>query len=113
MFGVSLVFLMTTLGLGLFVSTISATQQQAMLGSFFVILPAIMLSGYVFPVEHMPEPVQWLCAINPLLYYIELVRGLMVKGAPLSALADSLAALTALGAGVLIAASLRFRKRLS
>ncbi len=110
-FAVSAVYLMTTLGLGLLISTFSATQQQAMLNAFFVLLPALMLSGYVFPVEHMPEPVQWLTTVNPLRYYIELVRGLMVKGSALADMGGSLAALTALGGGVLIAASLRFEKR--
>jgi ABC-2 type transport system permease protein len=110
-FAVSAIYLMTTLGLGLLISTFSSTQQQALLNAFFVLLPALMLSGYVFPVEHMPAPVQWLTVLNPLRYYIELVRGLMVKGATIADMAPSLAALTALGSSVLIAASLRFRKR--
>ncbi len=109
-FVVSGVYLLTTLGLGLFISTVSATQQQALLNAFFVLLPALMLSGYVFPVEHMPEPVQWLTTLNPLRYYITLMRGLMVKGAPLGAMLPSLAALAGLGLAVTVAASLRFRK---
>ncbi len=108
----STLFLMTTLGIGLFVSTVSATQQQAMLTAFFVLLPALMLSGYVFPIENMPRPVQLLTLVNPLRYYIELTRGIIVKGASLADLWPSLLSLTLLGALVLGAAARRFRKRI-
>jgi ABC-2 type transport system permease protein len=110
---VAALFLMTTLGMGLFVSTISATQQQAMLTGFFVLLPLLMLSGYVFPIENMPEAVQWLTLVNPLRYYIELNRGLMIKGASLADLWLSVLALAALGAAVLFAAAARFQKRIA
>jgi ABC-2 type transport system permease protein len=113
LYGASGLFLMTTLGMGLFVSTVSETQQQAMLTAFFVMLPALMLSGYVFPIENMPEPVQWVTLVNPLRYYIELTRGIMVKGATLVDLWSSAASLAALGALVLAAAALRFRKRVA
>ncbi len=106
-------FLLTTLGLGLFVSTISKTQQQAMLTAFFFLLPALMLSGYVFPVENMPEPVQWLTVVNPLRYYIELTRGIMVKGADLHDLWRQALSLLGLGAAVLVGAASLFRKRLA
>lgn len=111
--GVSALFLMTTLGMGLFISTISGTQQQAMLTSFFVILPAIMLSGYVYPIENMPAAAQWLTYVNPLRYYIQLTRGIMVKGAELVDLWQQAAALAVLGAAVLLGAASRFRKRIT
>ncbi len=109
----TLLFLMTTLGLGLFISTISATQQQAMMTAFFFILPALMLSGYVFPIANMPEPVQWLTTLNPLRYYIELTRGIMVKGATLTELWRSVAGLFGLGTLVLLGAAARFHKRVT
>jgi ABC-2 type transport system permease protein len=112
LYAASGLFLMTTLGLGLFISTISATQQQAMLTAFFVVLPALMLSGYVYPIENMPEAVQHLTLVNPLRYYIELTRGVLVKGASLFDLWPSAVMLAMLGAAVLWAASLRFRKRI-
>jgi ABC-2 type transport system permease protein len=112
LYAASGLFLMTTLGLGLFISTISATQQQAMLTAFFVVLPALMLSGYVYPIENMPEAVQHLTLVNPLRYYIELTRGVLVKGASLFDLWPSAVMLAVLGAAVLWGASLRFRKRI-
>jgi ABC-2 type transport system permease protein len=111
LFGASTIFLLTTLGLGLFISTVSATQQQAMMSTLFIMLPALMLSGYVFPIEHMPLPAQWLAFANPMTYYIEIVRGLMVKGATVSQMLAPLIKLTAIGALVFALASLRFKKR--
>jgi ABC-2 type transport system permease protein len=111
--GAAALFLMTTLGLGLFISTISATQQQAMMNAFFVNLPLILLSGFIYPVENMPEAVQWLTIANPLRYFIHIVRGIMVKGATPLEIWDSLLCLAVLGLAVLAAASLRFKKRLS
>jgi len=110
--GVSALFLTATLGLGLFISTVSATQQQAMMNAFFVILPAVMLSGFVYPIENMPEWVQWLTMLNPLRYYMTLVRGIMVKGATPWELWETCLHLAALGLIVITAASLRFKKRL-
>jgi ABC-2 type transport system permease protein len=104
---------MTTLGLGLFISTVSHTQQQAMLTAFFVVLPALMLSGYVYPIDNMPESVQWITVINPLRYYIELTRGIMVKGATLADLWQSTLALALLGVAVLASAAQRFKKRVA
>jgi ABC-2 type transport system permease protein len=113
LYGVTVLYLMTTLGLGLFISTVSATQQQAMLNAFFVVLPALMLSGFIFPIDNMPEPVQWITYANPLRYFIQLVRGIMVKGSSLTELSGSVASLAGLGVLVLIAAALRFRKRVA
>jgi len=104
-------FLMTTLGMGLFISTISATQQQAMLTAFFIILPAIMLSGYVYPIENMPVAAQWLTYVNPMRYIVQLTRGIMVKGASLIDMWPQTVALALLGVAVLTGASMRFHKR--
>jgi len=113
LFGVSALFLMTTLGFGLFISTVSSTQQQAMLNTFFLLFPALMLSGYIFPIENMPRWAQLITYVDPLRYYVELTRGIMVKGASLVDLWRSVAALTGLGVLVLLAASARFKKRIA
>ena len=77
----SLVYLMTTLGLGLFVSTISNTQQQAMMtSSFFFLIPMVFLSGFVFPIENMPDVVQQVTRLIPLRYFLVIVRGIFLKG---------------------------------
>jgi ABC-2 type transport system permease protein len=112
-YAATLLYLMTTLGTGLFVSTVSATQQQAMLTTFFILLPALMLSGLIFPIDNMPEPVQWLTQLNPLRHYIEIARGVLVKGASLADLWRQTASLAAIGVVVLAGASLRFRKRIA
>ena len=106
-------FLMTSLGMGLFISTISATQQQAMMNAFFVMLPALMLSGFVYPIENMPQAIQYLTILNPLRYFVETTRGIMVKGAGIHDLWPTLSMLGGLGLLVLTSASLRFKKRSS
>lgn len=105
-------FLLVALGLGLFISTVSATQQQAMLTAFFFIFPMINLSGFVFPIDSMPEFAQWLTYLNPLRYFLDLVRGIIVKGASLSELSTQATILAVMAFCVLLGSSLRFRKRL-
>jgi ABC-2 type transport system permease protein len=105
-------FLMTSLGAGLFLSTISHTQQQAMMMNFFFSMPAFMLSGFAFPIRNMPEPVQWLTYLNPLRYFIEIVRGIFLKGVGVETLWPQMAALVLYGVTVLALSSLRFRKKL-
>lgn len=105
-------FLLVALGLGLFISTVSATQQQAMLTAFFFIFPMINLSGFVFPIDSMPPFAQWLTAFNPVRYFLDLVRGIIVKGASLEDLAYQALVLAAMAFFVLLGSSLRFRKRL-
>ena len=78
--GCSLLYLCTSLGSGLFLSTISQTQQQAMMASFFFTMPAFMLSGFTFPIRNMPVAVQYLTYLNPLRYFMEIVRGIFLKG---------------------------------
>ena len=110
--GCALLFLMTSLGAGLFLSTVSHTQQQAMLMSFFFSTPAFMLSGFAFPIRNMPVVVQYLTYLNPLRYFIEIVRGLFLKGVGVSALWPQMVCLAVYGAAILGLSALRFRKTL-
>jgi ABC-2 type transport system permease protein len=109
-----LVYLLTTLGLGLFVSTISATQQQAMMtASFFFLLPMVFLSGFVFPIENMPEAIQPVTYLIPLRYFLEILRGIFLKGVGLEVLWGQALALFAWGATILVLATVRSSKRLA
>ncbi|MEZ4585488.1 MAG: ABC transporter permease [Gemmatimonadales bacterium] len=107
----SVLYLMSGLGVGLLISTMSATQQEAFMASFLVFMPAILLSGFMFPISSMPEGFQWLTALNPVRHYLVIVRGVFLKGAGFSAMAAEFAALLALGVGLLWFAAGRFRKR--
>jgi ABC-2 type transport system permease protein len=108
----SLLFLMTSLGAGLFISTISHTQQQAMLSSFLFSMPAFLLSGFTFPIENMPGAIQAISLLNPLRYFMDIVRGIFLKGAGMDALWPQMAALAVYGIAVLALSSWRFHKRL-
>jgi ABC-2 type transport system permease protein len=110
--GCSALFLMTTLGAGLFISTISHTQQQAMMASFFFFLPAFMLSGFMFPIRNMPVTVQYLSYLNPLRYFTEIVRGIFLKGTGVEALWPQMLSMAVFGVAVLLLSALRFHKRL-
>lgn len=105
-------YVMTTLGIGLFISTVSHTQQQAMMLSFFIMFPVILLSGFAFPIANMPEPIQWLTYVNPMRYFLEIVRVVFLKGVGLETLWPQFAALALLGMSILGLNSLRFHKRL-
>jgi len=106
-------YLLCTLGLGLFVSTISSTQQQAMMtATFFFLVPMVYLSGFIFPIENMPVAIQWVTTLIPLRYFLVIVRGVFLKGAGLDILWPQFAALAAWGVTVLALAALRVRKRL-
>jgi ABC-2 type transport system permease protein len=105
-------FLMSSLGMGLLISTVSQTQQQAMMTAFFIIFPAMLLSGFAFPIENMPEPAQWLTLLNPLRYYMVIIRGIFLKGVGIDVLWPQLAALGGLGAALLALAVRRFQKTL-
>jgi len=105
-------FLMTALGAGLFLSTISRTQQQANMGSFFFTTPAFMLSGFTFPIRNMPVAVQYLTYLNPLRYFMEIVRGVFIKGVGVTVLWPQMLVLTVFGATVLTLSAVRFHKTL-
>jgi len=108
----SLFFIQCTLGLGLFISTISNTQQQAMMTTLFLFQPMFMLSGFSFPIRNMPEVVQWVTYLNPMRYFMEVVRGIFLKGVGLNILWPQILALAVLGTSILVISALRFRKRL-
>lgn len=107
-----LLFLLTALGLGIFISTISQTQQQAMLTGFFLVMPSILLSGFMFPISNMPPPVQLLTYLNPLRYLLVILRGIFLKGIGLDLLWPDYLFLAAMGAAIFTLSALRFHKRL-
>jgi len=86
LFGCTVLFLLSTLGVGLFISTISQTQQQAMMASFFFFMPAMLLSGFAFPIRNMPPSVQYMTLLNPLRYFMQIVRDLFLKGVGLTSI---------------------------
>ena len=108
----TLLFLMSSVGIGLFISTISATQQQAQISAFFFLIPAFILSGFAFPLENMPEWLQSLTYINPLRYFLLIIRGTFLKGLGLEILWPQMLALVILGGLMIALSSMRFRKRL-
>lgn len=112
LFGCTVLFLLSTLGMGLFISTISRTQQQAMMSSFFFFMPALLLSGFAFPIRNMPEIVGYLTYLNPLRYFMQIVRGLFLKGVGMEFLWQEMAALALFGSVILGLSALRFRKTL-
>ena len=105
-------YLLSTLGIGLFISNISRTQQQAMMTMFFFFVPAILLSGFIFPIANMPKGVQYLTYANPLRYFLIIIRGIFLRGNGFEVLWPQMLALAIIGATVFTFSSLRFRKRL-
>ncbi|HTK82721.1 MAG TPA: ABC transporter permease [Bacteroidota bacterium] len=106
-------FILTTLGLGLFISTIAKTQQQAMLiAQFFFFMPFIYLSGFTFPISNMPKIIQVITYLIPLRYFLEIVRGLFLKGSGLAELWPQAVALFVIGVSVLTLSVWRFKSRL-
>ena len=106
----SLCFILAAVGMGLLISTMANTQQEAFMSMFFVMLPTMILGGFMFPVANMPVFFQWLSLVDPLRHYLELVRGVFLKGAGLDALWKQLAALAIMGPGLLWFAVTRFHK---
>jgi len=114
LFFLSGLFILTTLGIGLFVSTISHTQQQALMtAQFFVFFPMIFLSGFAFPIENMPEFIQGITYIVPLRYFLEIIRGLFLKGVGMEVLWPQTLALVAFGVTIMGLSINRFQKRIS
>ena len=106
-------FMLCTLGLGLLVSTLSQTQQQAMMISAFVfMLPQIYLSGFIFPIQNMPPFFQWLTYAVPLRYFVVILRGVFLKGVGIDVLWPQVTALLVLGVLILTLARLRFHRQL-
>ncbi|HEY4597714.1 MAG TPA: ABC transporter permease [Thermoanaerobaculia bacterium] len=107
----SVLYILSALGVGLFISTISRTQQEAFMSAFLFFMPTLLLSGFMFPVTSMPAVFQWLTLINPVRHYMEIVRALFLKGAGLEALWRQFLALFLMGTGILWLAADRFRRR--
>jgi ABC-2 type transport system permease protein len=107
---VALPFVVANLGIGLFVSTVVSTQAQAMQLGFLLLLPNILLSGFMFPREAMPEPAQWIGAALPLTYFLEIMRGILLKGSGLRALWPEALALVGFSVGLIGLSVVRFRK---
>jgi ABC-2 type transport system permease protein len=104
--------LLSGLGIGLFASTVANTQQEAMLTTWMTLLPAIFLSGFLFPLEAMPVVLRWISYVIPLRYYLVIIRALLLKGVGAAAIQDEIIALALFGVAIMGAAALRFRKRL-
>ncbi|MEN9936693.1 MAG: hypothetical protein RLZZ387_3272 [Chloroflexota bacterium] len=109
---ISCLFLISTLGIGLLISTVANTQQEAFLLTFLTMLPSIFLSGFIYPVAAMPAFLQLVSGVIPLTYFLVVVRGIVIKGVDLPALMPQIVSLTVFGAALIALASLRFRKSL-
>ena len=105
-------YVMTTLGTGVFISTVSSSQQQAILGGFFFMMPAILLAGFMTPIDNMPEYVRLLTYANPVRYFVEILRSVLLKDAGFGDLWIQITALFVFGTAILTLSSLRFRKQL-
>lgn len=113
LFGCALLYLLNTLGLGLLISTLSRTQQQALIGAaFFALMPMIILSGFVFPIESMPPVIRAVTYIVPLRYFLTIVRGIFLKGVGVPALWEEMLALLVLGLLLFGLSTWRFRRQL-
>jgi ABC-2 type transport system permease protein len=113
LFGATSLYLMTTLGIGLLISTVSETQQQAMMSTFFFYFPAVLLSGFMFPINNMPVVIQWFTYLNPLRYFLVVIRGVFLKGVGIEILWPQLTALAVMGVVTLWLAASRFQKTLA
>jgi ABC-2 type transport system permease protein len=108
----TILFLMSSVGIGLFMSTVSSTQQQAQISAFFFNMPVFILSGFAFPIENMPQWIQYLTYGNPLRYFLVIIRGVFLKGTGFDILWPQMLPLAFWGVFMIVLSSLRFRKRL-
>ena len=109
----TMAFLFNSVGLGLLISTISSTQQQAMMAGNLFLTPAILLSGLIFPIANMPAFFQYLTLLNPLMYFVIVSQGIFLKGAGLSQLWPEMLSMTVLGLAMLTLAVLRFKRHVA
>ena len=107
------IYLFTTLGIGLFISTISATQQEAMMSVFLFYMPTILLSGFAYPIVNMPKVIQYFTFLNPMRYFLVVIRGIFLKGVGIDILWTQLVPLAIMGAVIIILSTLKFRKSLA
>jgi ABC-2 type transport system permease protein len=108
----SALFIFCSVGVGLFISTLSRTQQQAIISTFFYFMPAFMFSGFAFPIRNMPEWAQWVSAINPVRYFMEIVRGVFLKGLHVNSLWPQMVALAVIAFVIVGFSAARFRQTL-
>jgi len=108
----SVIYIYNTLGIGLYISTISKTMQQALMSSFFFLLPAILLSGFIFPIKNMPYAFQLITYINPMRYFIYILRGIFLKGNGLDILYIQLLPMLFLGILIMLLSVMRFKKKI-
>ena len=112
LYSIALVFVVASLGLGLFVSTLVKTQQQAMQAAFFFVLPNILLSGFMFPRQAMPVLFQWIGALLPLTHFLKVLRGILLKGVGVPELWREMVILLVFAAALIALAVRRFQKTL-
>ncbi len=108
----TIVYLLTTLGMGLFISTLCSTQQEAMMSVFLVYFPMTLLSGFAYPILCMPTCIQYATLINPMRYFLVIIRGIFLKGVGIKVLWDEIAILLVIGVTVITLSAKRFRKNL-
>jgi len=106
----ALVYILAALALGLLISTVSKTQQEAFMLLILVVLPAVMLSGFVSPIESMPKVFQWMTVVNPIRYFLEIVRGVFLKGIGVVELWPQYLTLTLMASAILFMATKRFKR---
>ncbi|MDD5477692.1 MAG: ABC transporter permease [Candidatus Omnitrophica bacterium] len=109
----TIIYLFTSLGAGLFISTIASTQQEAMMSVFLFYMPTILLSGFAYPIANMPEVIRWFTLLNPMRYFLVVIRGIFLKGTGIEVLLDQLIPLVIFGLVVITLSTLRFRKKLT
>ncbi len=107
------IYLFTTLGIGLFISTISSTQQEANMAVFLFYLPTVLLSGFAYPIANMPQVIQWFTVFNPMRYFMVVIRSIFLKGVGLEVLWPQLVPLFIIGLTVISLSALRFRRKLT
>jgi drug efflux transport system permease protein len=110
--GIACLFLLSSLGIGLLISTVANTQQEAFLLTFLTLLPSVFLSGFIYPLAALPKALQIISGVVPLSYFLVVVRGIVIKGVGVPALTTQITALAVFGGALILLASLRFRKRL-
>ncbi|MBF0119921.1 MAG: ABC transporter permease [Desulfobacterales bacterium] len=113
LYGLTGIYLFGNLGLALIISASSSTQQQALLTSFLILMPCIMLSGFLFPIKNMPEIVQYATYLNPMRWYLEILRGIVLKGVGIKPLIFQIMAQSVLAISFIILAAVKFKKTLS
>ena len=113
LYGLSGLYLLGNMGIALMISASASTQQQAMLTSFLILMPCVMLSGFMFPIANMPDLVQYATWLNPMRWYLDILRGIVMKGTGIIGLWPAIAAQSALAASFIVLAWARFSKTLS